>query len=127
MLRITAQLIDTEDDFHAWSQTYDRPLTAENVFEIVDDIATSIVAALGEVIGIEKAKSVQVETLTGDLDAYERYLRARVLVQGRINLEVAEADLLHAVELDPSFSSRLNPIWFRVCLCDSETLRSFDT
>jgi TolB-like protein len=30
-LRITAQLIDAADDKHLWSDTFDRPLTAENV------------------------------------------------------------------------------------------------
>ena len=28
VLRVTAQLIDTEDGFHVWSETYDRATTA---------------------------------------------------------------------------------------------------
>jgi adenylate cyclase len=33
-IRITAQLIDATTDQHLWSETYDRRLTAENVFAI---------------------------------------------------------------------------------------------
>ena len=43
-LRITAQLIDTADGYHLWSETYDREVT--DVFKIQDDITTAIVAAL---------------------------------------------------------------------------------
>jgi TolB-like protein len=46
-VRITAQLIDAETDQHLWSETYDRTLTAESVFEVQDDIAKSIVEQLG--------------------------------------------------------------------------------
>lgn len=45
-LRITAQLIDTNTDEHLWSETYDRPLTAENIFEIQDEISQAIVLEL---------------------------------------------------------------------------------
>lgn len=43
-LRITAQLIDVADDFHLWSETYDRQLT--DIFEVQDEIASAVVDAL---------------------------------------------------------------------------------
>jgi TolB-like protein len=46
-VRITAQLIDADTDQHLWSETYDRTLTAESVFEVQDDIAQAIVEQLG--------------------------------------------------------------------------------
>ena len=46
-VRITAQLIDADTDQHLWSETYDRTLTAESVFEVQDDIAKAIVEQLG--------------------------------------------------------------------------------
>jgi TolB-like protein/Tfp pilus assembly protein PilF len=105
-LRITAQLIDAENDRHLWSEAYDRPLTAENVFAIQEEIAGAIVTALGDVIGTAgaAAPAVEVATSTTDMSAYDLYLQARALYQRRENLEEAEALLEQAVERDPSFA-----------------------
>lgn len=43
-LRITAQLINVADNFHLWSETYDRQLT--DIFEVQDEIASAVVDAL---------------------------------------------------------------------------------
>ncbi len=43
-IRITAQLIKSEDGYHLWSQTYDRELT--DIFAVQDEIAGAVVAAL---------------------------------------------------------------------------------
>jgi TolB-like protein len=44
-LRITAQLVNADDGFHLWSETYDRRLA--DVFVVQQEIAQAIVAALG--------------------------------------------------------------------------------
>jgi adenylate cyclase len=44
-LRITAQLVSSEDGFHIWSETFDRELA--DVFTVQEEIANAIVAALG--------------------------------------------------------------------------------
>ncbi|HSD68563.1 MAG TPA: hypothetical protein VLB07_03370 [Woeseiaceae bacterium] len=102
-LRITGQLIDAEGDRHLWSETYDRPLTAENVFAIQDEIAGAIVAALGEVIGTAPVRA-RTEAATTDLSAYDLYLEARALYQERTQIDRAEALLAQAVERDPEFA-----------------------
>ncbi|MCZ6830951.1 MAG: FlgO family outer membrane protein, partial [Gammaproteobacteria bacterium] len=43
-IRITAQLIDVNDGFHLWSDTYDRDLT--DIFVIQDEISAAIIEAL---------------------------------------------------------------------------------
>ena len=43
-VRITAQLIQVDDGFHLWSDTYDRELT--DVFAIQDEIANAILEQL---------------------------------------------------------------------------------
>ena len=43
-VRITAQLIDAADGSHIWSESYDRTLT--DIFELQDDVASSIIDAL---------------------------------------------------------------------------------
>ncbi len=52
-VRITAQLIDTRNDRHLWSETYDRDLV--DIFAIQDEIATAIVSALKNQLGVQAA------------------------------------------------------------------------
>ncbi|HUG97698.1 MAG TPA: hypothetical protein VMQ83_00800 [Gammaproteobacteria bacterium] len=102
-LRITAQLIDARVDRHLWSDTFDRPLTAENVFAIQEEIASAIVAALVDSLGIEIEDKVRLVQPTENLTAYEMYLRARALFQARSDLDVADDLLRQALEQDPDF------------------------
>lgn len=102
-LRITAQLIDASNDRHLWSQTFNRPLTAENVFAIQDEIATAIVAALVDSLGIRIGGHPRLAQATDNLGAYDLYLRARALFQARRDLDVADDLLRRALEQDPEF------------------------
>ena len=100
-VRITAQLIDTDDDRHLWSDTFDRELI--DIFAIQDEIATAIVNALKQElhVGLE---AVKVETVTQNLDAYELYLKARGLFTARQDLDVANRLFQQATKLDPDFA-----------------------
>jgi adenylate cyclase len=102
-LRITAQLIDARVDRHLWSDTFDRPLTAENVFAIQEEIASAIVAALVDSLGIEIEDNIRLVQPTENLTAYEMYLRGRALFQARSDLDVADDLLRQATEQDPDF------------------------
>ena len=103
-IRVTAQLIDAEADLHLWSETYDRPLSAENLFEIQDDIANSIVVALRDTLGLTELEEISVTAKTTSLTAYEQYLKARPLFQGRADLDIVIKLLLQAVDQDPMFA-----------------------
>ena len=103
-IRVTAQLIDSTNDKHLWSDTYDRPLTAENIFEIQDEIAKAIVAALSETLGVGELEPIEVTATTRNLDAYELYLQARPMFHARENLDVADDLLAGALEVDPEFA-----------------------
>ena len=103
-IRITAQLIDADVDRHLWSETYDRPLTAESLFAIQEEIATSIVAALVESLGIEVGRAVALAKPTANLTAYDLYLQARALFQARREMDVADGLLVQALEQDPEFA-----------------------
>jgi TolB-like protein/Tfp pilus assembly protein PilF len=103
-LRITAQLIDTANDRHLWSDTFDRPLTAENIFEIQDEIAQAIVDALGESIAVLAKAKVEVAAPTDNLTAYDLFLKARPLYQARNDLDKADELLTRALEQDPQFA-----------------------
>jgi TolB-like protein len=99
-VRITAQLIDTGNDRHLWSDTFDRELV--DIFAIQDEIANAIVDALKSELGIG-LKSVSVESATENLDAYDLYLKARGLFIARQNLDVSTQLLERATQLDPDF------------------------
>ena len=106
-VRITAQIIDAGVDQHLWSETYDRELTADNIFTIQDEIATAIVAQLSDIIGNgNEVPAVSVQADTQNLSAYESYLEARAIFARRnsLNLPTAITLLEHAVEADPNFA-----------------------
>ncbi len=104
-IRVTAQLIDAANDKHLWSNTYDRPLTAENLFSIQDEISNAIVAALSDALGVGDLLPVEVSAVTKNLTAYELYLQARPLFHARGRLDEADEMLALAVEQDPEFAA----------------------
>lgn len=104
-IRITAQLIDSATDEHLWSETYDREMTTSNLFEVQDDIATAIVAALSERLqGILPATEIEVEAVTSNLTAYELFLQGRALFARRVDMALVDRLMARATELDPSFA-----------------------
>lgn len=77
-LRITAQLIQVDDGFHLWSETYDRERV--NVFAIQEEIADSIT----DVLEVEFASSSQGKPQQQiGISAYDDYLRGRSLLRER--------------------------------------------
>jgi TolB-like protein len=103
-IRVTAQLIDAGNDKHLWSETYDRPLTTENIFEIQDDIASSIVVALRDTLGLGSLEPVDVAPTTRNLTAYDLFLQARPLFLARLDLDAADEMLARALEQDPGYA-----------------------
>ncbi len=77
-VRITAQLIQAEDDFHFWSETWDRKL--ENIFEIQDEISLLIAEKIREQYGHFEIADHLVDKQTDSLDAYEYSLKAKFLL-----------------------------------------------
>lgn len=74
-LRITAQLIQAEEDFHFWSETWDRKL--ENIFEIQDEISLLIADKLRENFGHFEIQDHLVEKQTDNINTYEYFLKAK--------------------------------------------------
>ena len=105
-VRITAQLIDAQTDTHLWSETYDRPLTVENIFAVQDEIAGVIVAQLGLILTSGDEPQSLVKVTTENLNAYELYLEAKGLfhVRSSDNLQQVATLYERAVELDPDFA-----------------------
>jgi TolB-like protein len=102
-LRITAQLIETDNGYHLWSETYDRELT--DVFAVQDEITEAIVTALklhletGEAMPVTQRKVANVE-------AYEKYLQGKHdLRNGPGNERGALESFRAATGIDPEFAA----------------------
>jgi TolB-like protein len=102
-VRITAQLIDAATDQHLWSETYDRTLTAESLFQVQDDIAKAIVDQLGIIMKTDLVAARHTAD-TKNIDAYELYLEASQLFTERRSLQRATDLFEQAVAADPGFA-----------------------
>ena len=78
-LRITAQLVDATDNFHLWSESYDR--TIDDVFAVQEEIAGAIAEELQVSLGLDEEQSLVAPT--GDIDAYELFLAGRARMRER--------------------------------------------
>jgi TolB-like protein/Flp pilus assembly protein TadD len=100
-IRIAAQLIDTRDGTHRWSETYDRE--ASDSLKVQDEIAASLVRALE--LEVASAGFLKGRVLPRSGEAYDTYLRGlhafnRFDQQG---FEEAVTDFRRTLQLDPSF------------------------
>jgi len=102
-LRVTAQLINTEDGYHLWSERFDKPVS--DIFAVQDQIADSIAKALRLTID-PVTKQFMHGGRTKVLKAYEFYLRAWSHFYGfsGIHLRRARQMFQQAVEIDPEFA-----------------------
>jgi serine/threonine-protein kinase len=99
-LRITAQLINVSDGYHLWSEKYDRELI--DVFAVQDELASAIAGKLKLTLS---GGTTLVKAPTQSLEAYELYLKGRVLLGQRgASLRQAIECFEKAVELDPGYA-----------------------
>ncbi len=77
-LRINVQLIDTAQEDHLWANTYDRELSAGNIFDVQSDIARTISSALRAELSSSDEALLNVVP-TANTAALEHYLLGRQL------------------------------------------------
>jgi serine/threonine-protein kinase len=99
-IRLAAQLVNVENGYQLWSETYDRQL--EDIFAVQDEVSRSIVEALK----LKLVDASQVVAPTKNLDAYTTYLKGRFHFH-----KFTEAGLRKALDLfqgallqDPGFA-----------------------
>src|SRR6266446_3537617 len=103
-VRITAQLIDAETSGHLWAERFDRDLT--DIFATQDEVVEKIVRALAVTLTRGEERRVG-RRGTGNVQAYEFWLRARESLSRSTREGVAQARAMHlrAIELDPNFAA----------------------
>jgi adenylate cyclase len=102
-LRIMVQLVETQNGYHLWSERFDREI--EDIFAIQDEIARSVLDALGLSL-TQREERRFLKPATTNVQAYEFYLRGRKLFQTwtRQNMEFARQMFARAVAIDPEFA-----------------------
>jgi TolB-like protein/DNA-binding SARP family transcriptional activator len=101
-LRVTAQLINVEDGYHLWAETYDRDM--RDLFAVQEEIARAIVAALR--VKLSSEGTAMVVPPTTDLMAYDLYLKGRQAMNQRSSggMVQALAYFDQAIARDPRFA-----------------------
>src|SRR5437660_2282016 len=109
-VRITAELINTRNGFHVWTETYDRELAG--VFALQDEITRSIVDALR----VKLAASLRAQQQS-NAEVYDLYLQGLYFSNkgSEEDLRRALSFFQRAVEKDPTFSrawTGIAKVWY---------------
>jgi len=100
-LRITAQLINTDDGFNIWSDSYEIEFT--DIFSVQDKITKAIITALNVHLLDNKEPE---PTASTNQDAYSNYLKARHQLSFRgDHLLQAKRFFEEAIKLDTGFAA----------------------
>ena len=103
-LRITAQLVDTQNGEHLWAERYDRKL--DDIFAVQDEITRHIVIELhGKLVSGEFARLVAIGT--NSVGAWELTRRCGPLIESIVRDDAIAAKhfLERALELDSNYSA----------------------
>jgi TolB-like protein len=100
-IRVAAQLIDTRDGTHRWSEQYDRD--AGDVLKVQDEIAAGLVRALQ--LEIAPSTRFPLRWKPKNAETYDLYLRGLHAADkfNQSGFEEAVVDFRSALELDSSF------------------------
>jgi TolB-like protein/Tfp pilus assembly protein PilF len=104
-VRLNVKLVAAQSEEPLWAETYNRELTASNIFQIQTEVSQEIARALeaqltdAEVVSLGKQQ-------TDNLDAYNAYLagRQRQLTRNSQSLYQALSLFRKATELDPDYA-----------------------
>ncbi|MGV6805882.1 MAG: adenylate/guanylate cyclase domain-containing protein [Ruegeria sp.] len=102
-LRVTVQLIDSQNDAHVWAEKYDRDL--DDIFNIQDEVTAAVVATLPGRIEASQQEGLK-RKKPSNFAAYECVLAAKVLHHRSTRQDNVEATKLidRAIELDPDYA-----------------------
>lgn len=104
-VRINMQLIDAATDAHLWAETFDRELTANNIFSIQSEIATAVTEAMRATLSPEEQQRISAVP-TENMQALEEYFKGRAELDQRTvpAIESSRLRFEQARQLDPDFA-----------------------
>lgn len=103
-VRVTIQLIDAEMDEHLWSESYDRALSIDGLFDLQRTLAVRLARSLGGTLATGQNEGLR-GAPTRSLEAYNAFLRGlhHFSTMTRESWEAAEDDFRRVITLDPDF------------------------
>jgi len=122
-IRISAKLVNVEDGFQLWSETYNREMT--DVFQIQDEITGEIINALKVRLAVGEEKTIQ--TKVANIEAYEIYLKARqkLAFRGSENLQEAKELFQKVIQIDSLYAPGWSGLARTLVLLPSYVFTSF--
>ena len=92
-IRVTAQLLDSSDATHLWADSWDRDLSAGDIFDIQDEITEAIVGVIGDKAGVILRATTRnaARGSATQLSSYECVLRTTEYVMAFSDALYAEA------------------------------------
>jgi TolB-like protein len=104
-VRINAQLIDAQTDEHLWARTYDRQLSAQNIFAIQSEISEEITGALRATLTQDEQTRLA-NVPTDNMAAYGLYMQGRASMYERRLETLLEArqQFEQAIAIDPNYA-----------------------
>ncbi|MEO6968214.1 MAG: TIR domain-containing protein [Rhodanobacteraceae bacterium] len=105
-VRISAQLVDAENNGHVWAERYDRD--SSDIFALQDEISEAIVKALKLRLLPEEKKAIE-RRGTESAEAHNLYLMARQTYITGQEMDARSAEAIvrlcsRATEIDPSYA-----------------------
>jgi len=102
-VRVTVQLVRAESDAHLWADTFDRKLT--DIFAVESEIAKAVADTLQAKLTRSEERAISAKP-TGNLEAYQLYLRGRYYWNRRTagGLNKALEQFQQAVDKDPTYA-----------------------
>ncbi|MCB0846162.1 MAG: helix-turn-helix domain-containing protein [Bacteroidetes bacterium] len=103
-VRITAQLVSTNDGTHFWSKNFDRDL--EDIFALQDEVSLHIADQIRENFGHLNIQDHLIKAPTQNMEAYDLYLKGRYQHLMWDGKGIANAIELYeqCIAIDPSFA-----------------------
>jgi TolB-like protein/DNA-binding winged helix-turn-helix (wHTH) protein len=104
-VRITVQLVKTDDGFHLWAQSYDRDL--KDALALQDEIAKAVALALQVKLLSGNSAAFPSASRTANPEAYQEYLEARYFASTNNpdSMRKALEYVNKAIQSDPGYAS----------------------
>ena len=112
-IRITAELIQVQDQTQLWAQMYEREMTG--ILALQSEVARKVAESLAlKLLPAEQARLANVRTVNPE--AYDLYLKGSMLRRTLTgaNLDAAESYLNAALKIDPGYAAayaELSAVW----------------
>jgi adenylate cyclase len=100
-VRITAQLINTADGYHLWSDSYDREW--RDIFAVRTQVAETVAKALQVTLGTSEIQKLE-QKPTEDLEAYQLYLKGRRALELLNDYPASLRYFQQAIARDPNYA-----------------------